>query len=453
MAAIERFRGAALITARNSAFLVAALSLASACSAESAARRPVASPAQAEVPRAQLESPRAETTTDERIRAAVDRRLVNVDGVSAQSLRVDVENGIVTLRGKVNRGDQRAHAAELAVRTPGVRAVVNRLVIGGAAEPAMPLRVASGIARTDQEIAEAVARSLHSDEYLGARPLKFLVEHGRVHLSGQVQTVFEKHWARSRARVPGVIAVEDEDVRVLSNPEPPQVYSATSPSDLETASSIRDAFRADPRVPGATVGLDVEYGVVTLTGAVSTLEQKLAAGEDAQNAPGTSAVVNRLEVRAGAAATAQDLEAQVLARLRSHPSVSADRIRVTTRGQAVMLEGEVGSPFERTVAERAAASVPGVLVVDNQLAIGAIPRNFRDDQQIKAEVERELAIDPTVDGAHIRVSVEHGIVTIRGKVANAQVYDAVLTKAFEASPRGVVNELWRAEPEHFVYSD
>jgi osmotically-inducible protein OsmY len=158
MAAIERFRGAALITARNSAFLVAALSLASACSAESAARRPVASPAQAEVPRAQLESPRAETTTDERIRAAVDRRLVNVDGVSAQSLRVDVENGIVTLRGKVNRGDQRAHAAELAVRTPGVRAVVNRLVIGGAAEPAMPLRVASGIARTDQEIAEARVR-------------------------------------------------------------------------------------------------------------------------------------------------------------------------------------------------------------------------------------------------------------------------------------------------------
>lgn len=510
MTSITRFRRGARLGAPF--FFGAAVLVFSACSASHPAPARSAAPAErAELSRRAAPPARAAALSDAELMRAVERRLARVGGLPLRAIAVNAQRGIVTLQGQVNRGSERALAADTAVRTKGVRAVVNRLLVapsaesdlaqeirttmqnesarafanvtvaaqgsrielggcvsnpddkeraeraawfvGGVTEVDNQIEVRPGFQRSDQEIAEAVARSLHTDAYLASAPLKFSVKHGRVHLSGRVHSAFEKQRARARAGVAGVIAVSDDDVRVLPHAELQPEYAARAATDRETASAIRDAFRSDPRVPGTSIGLRVEYGVVSLLGSVSTLQQKVAAGEDARNARGTAAVVNRLEVHPGVALTPQGLQQQVLARLRAHPSVSADSIRVTVKDNKVVLQGGVTSRFEREAAERATGTVPGVVAIENRLEVGVTPRNYRDDDELKAQVERGLFADPRVAGARIGVNVQRGIVTVRGEAANPEVYDAVLERVFRASPRGVVNELWMPEPERFVFSD
>jgi osmotically-inducible protein OsmY len=74
-------------------------------------------------------------SSDERLRAALlasfaaDSRLANAD------LRVGVVNGIAHLAGVVATLVQRATVEELALQTPGVRGVVNRIAAPGAPSP------------------------------------------------------------------------------------------------------------------------------------------------------------------------------------------------------------------------------------------------------------------------------------------------------------------------------
>jgi len=76
-----------------------------------------------------------EPSSDERLRVAIlacfaaDSRLANAD------LRVGVVNGIVHLAGVVATLVERATVEELALQTPGVRGVVNRIAAPGAPSP------------------------------------------------------------------------------------------------------------------------------------------------------------------------------------------------------------------------------------------------------------------------------------------------------------------------------
>jgi osmotically-inducible protein OsmY len=430
----------------------------------------------------------------------------------APLVQVSVQNGIVTLLGRVNRGEERLRAAELAERTRGVRAVVNRLVVEPGWTPRSDLarevraslldeseeefanvtvtaegshvrlagsvprargkemaeraawyvagvtgvdnqiRVRPSVVFTDREIKDDIARSLRTDPYVGNAPLSVSVEEGHVRLSGAVQSMFERRRARERAMLAGVVEVDDDAVRVLPENVPSGGYVRPRITDADMALAIRDAFRADPRLPQQGIDLRVAHGVVTLTGAVRSLVQKLAAAENARNAVGTLAVVNQLEVRPEGGTRRRGLDQRVISRLDGHPSVNADRIRVSADGGAVVLKGQVSSVFERTAAERAAAAVRGVTSLDNDLEIRASQGVQRTDAEIKADIERELWWDPRIGSTKIVVTVEDGVATLRGEVPNAEVYDAVLQNAFQVRPLRLVDELWLRQPARFLYS-
>jgi osmotically-inducible protein OsmY len=497
----------------GSAMLFVALCQVPACATSGASRaarvvpdaRPSVAPDRGSIPRQRL--------TDADIQLAVVRRLEHASALPAPRVQVSVMNGIVSLVGRVNRGEERLRAAELAEQTRGVRAVVNRLVVepgwvprsdlaqeirasllqeseeefanvtvtaegsrvrlGGSVPRARSkemaeraawyvagviyvdnqIRVRPKFVRSDHEIADDVIRSLRADPYVGSAPLSVSVKEGHVRLSGAVQSMFERRRARERALLAGVVEVDDQAVRVLPESVPVAGYVRAPSTDHDVALAIRDAFRADPRIPEQSIDFQVSYGVVTLTGWVSTLAQKLAAAEDARNAVGTWAVLNGLEVRPEGGLPPRGLDQQVIARLREHPSVNAKRIRVAAEGGAVVLEGAVSSMFEQTTAERSAAGVPGVTSIENRLEIRPSREIERSDAEIEADIERELWWDPRVGNVKVEVTVEAGVVTLRGEVANAEVYDAVLENAFQAQPRRLVNELWRRQPARFLYSD
>jgi len=425
---------------------------------------------------------------------------------------VGVNEGIVTLLGQVNRGEERVHAAELAAQTRGVRAVVNRLEVDPSWAPRSDLvsavrqsllelsgdeftavtvtvdgsdvhlsgtvphargkemaeraawyvsgvtgvdnaiRVRPDATRTDQELTEDVERSLRSDPYVGGALIRVSVKEGTVRLSGAVQSMFERRRARERALLVGVLEVDDSGLRVLPESVRSGGYARPRSDDREMTAAIRDAFRADPRIPERGVDFHVTYGVVTLTGAVHTYAQKLAASEDARNALGTWAVLNQLEVEPEGSVLPKGLAQQVMARLRGHPSVTVDGIRVAADAGTITLEGAVSSIFERTAAEHAVAAVPGVTDIVNRLEIRPVHELRRSDGEIHDDIERALWWDPRLGSARIEVVVDNGVVTLRGEVPNPEVYDAVLEDAYRAAPLRVLDELWQRQPARFLYS-
>lgn len=490
--------------------MIGALLVACACSGTRApeARAPAA---QSRTAADSAATPRPVTDSD--IQVAVIRRIEAAGALPAAAIQVSVDDRIVTLRGNVHRGQERLRAADVAEETRGVRAVVNLLQVnrtdvsdaeltqrlsdalksesaeefanvqvsvqgsqarlsgivpralakelaeetawftGGVTSVDNQIQVVPGFTRPDEEVADAVRASLRSDAYLGQSRLQVVVEQGRVNLSGEVGSSFEKRRARRRALVAGVIDVNDVSVRVLPR-SPGRTYAVSSPnppSNAETTAAIIEAFRADPRVPHATIRVEAKSGIVTLTGTVATLAQKLAAVEDARSAAGVLAVDNRLQVSGVPGTGGLDIGERVAYRVRQSPLIASDRVHVQVRGGTVVLSGEVSSHFERDAAARAAAAEPGVLNIENRLTVAPYQKNFRSDAQLKMEIERNLQWDRRVGNTPVTVEVAHGVVTIQGVVPNPEVYDAILQNVFEARPLDVEIELRQPDAPRYAF--
>ncbi len=71
----------------------------------------------------------ASDRTDEALAATVEKRLRLEDRIRWKNIRVDVENGAVTLYGTVPTPEERGWAAKTAGTVPGVAAVTNRILV------------------------------------------------------------------------------------------------------------------------------------------------------------------------------------------------------------------------------------------------------------------------------------------------------------------------------------
>ncbi len=75
-------------------------------------------------------------------------------------------------------------------------------------------------------------------------------------------------------------------------------------SDKQVRQEILDVFQWDPRVEAAHIEVSVEHGVVTLTGAVRTDDERIAAEEAIRHVAGVRQLLERIEVREPAATAA-----------------------------------------------------------------------------------------------------------------------------------------------------
>ena len=71
----------------------------------------------------------------------------------------------------------------------------------------------------------------------------------------------------------------------------------------------------------------------------------------------------------GQASTDEEILASVLNALRHNTGVPQERVRVEVRRGKAVLSGEVEQEFERELAERVAATTPGVVEVENEITL------------------------------------------------------------------------------------
>lgn len=192
---------------------------------------------------------------DEAMEGAIYQAMIRDKRLSAQAIRVSVHDGIVRLNGSVQSYRRALAAVELAASWPGVRDVINGLLV----EPVGNL--------TDAEVAEHVRAALESSEDVVKDAITTSVEKGVAILQGSVGDAWQYAIAEDVARSARGV----RDVRNLL------VANLTDLiNDEQTAHEIQQAVS---RVCGHsidTVRVAVNGSTVVLSGIVATLPQKTA---------------------------------------------------------------------------------------------------------------------------------------------------------------------------------
>jgi len=188
--------------------------------------------------------------------------------------------------------------------------------------------------------------------------------------------------------------------------------STTSRNDLHIQEDVLVELNWDPRFTPAEVGVEVDGGVVTLQGTVSSYPKLRVAAELASRVPGVRAVVNALEVRPPDAIDDLALATRARLALELDADVPNERIECFVRDGVLTLRGSVDHAYQRRAAEAAVARLEHLRGVDIEIDVRG---HLRSD----AEIHRDLhdALHRRVPGAKgIDLNVNAGTVTLSGRV-------------------------------------
>ncbi|HEY3244383.1 MAG TPA: BON domain-containing protein [Phycisphaerae bacterium] len=187
-------------------------------------------------------------------------------------------------------------------------------------------------------------------------------------------------------------------------------------SDTDIQQDVLKELKWDPRVDPSEVGVQVDQGVVTLTGTIGSYAKKIAAQEAAHRVAGVLDVANDLTVKLPSVSerSDQDIAHAVRAALEWDAFVPDARIRSTVSQGWVTLEGEVEHWSQRLDAERAVDRLTGVKGIDNRITVR--PTIKADAAKIRKGIEDALDRQAEREAKRIDVQVRDGVVTLTGEV-------------------------------------
>ncbi len=111
---------------------------------------------------------------------------------------------------------------------------------------------------------------------------------------------------------------------------------------------------------------------------------------------------------------AESIKKAILSQLRWDHSIDARDINVEVVNDKVVLTGTVPAYPDKWEAEQDVYIVDGVSSVENDLRVRPGSIGMPDDDQIRLRVESILEWNHDIDASKIKVSVDHGVVTLSG---------------------------------------
>lgn len=213
----------------------------------------------------------------------------------------------------------------------------------------------------DDELRQYIIDELDFEPSIDAANIGVAVEDGIVTLSGHVSNYTEKIAAEHAAqRVKGVRGIAEEiEVRF-----PDEKKTA----DDQIAKRAVDVLTWSTKIPNETIQVKVQKGWVTLSGKVDWQFQKTNAMNAVRKLSGVIGVTNLIEVVPKI--QAMGIKSSIERAFKRSAEIQANGIQIQVDGNKVVLDGRVHSWYERDAAERAAWSVPGVISVKDNLAVG-----------------------------------------------------------------------------------
>jgi hyperosmotically inducible protein len=243
----------------------------------------------------------AASETDENLEASARGAYVFRTFLAGEGVTMEVSNGMVTLRGSVAIALQRELAEEAVAALPGVKSIDNEITV----TPAPP-------GAADQQLALRVKTILGLHRSGRAHAARLEASEGVVTLKGEAENeALRSLAAEYAADVEGVVAVRNEltlpksklphteatkPAAGASGPEPAPASLAAAPEvdDPSVVAQVRMALRAHRSTRSLKPGVESREGVVTLTGHLTSVEERDLVSRLCSDILGVRRVENRM---------------------------------------------------------------------------------------------------------------------------------------------------------------
>lgn len=213
--------------------------------------------------------------------------------------------------------------------------------------------------KSDTQLHADVVQELADDPSIDSSKVAVAVHDGIVTLTGSVPSYWQKVEAENGVkRVTGVRGVAN-DLQV-------DIPAFHRRDDTDIARAAADALAWHSELP-KDIKVSVSNGWVTLSGEVQWRFQKEEAERAVKYLNGVRGVINNITIKA--APKPEEVRERIKKELERTVDMEANRIQISTTNGHVTLSGTVHSWVERDAAKRAAWSVPGVMDVEEHLAV------------------------------------------------------------------------------------
>ncbi|AJG19759.1 BON domain-containing protein [Cupriavidus basilensis] len=187
-------------------------------------------------------------------------------------------------------------------------------------------------------------------------------------------------------------------------------------SDAQLKQDVCEELEWDPEIRAESIGVQVNEGVVTLSGQLDSFAAKHAVEEAVRRVFGVGAVVVELDVRLSPDEQRPDAD---IARgienaLMWNAAIPADTIRVMVEHGAVTLTGEVDHGYQRAAAADMVRRVRGVTSIANGVSV----RPTVVPTDLAKRITNALSRQAIADASHLNIAVAGGTVTLSGTLRN-----------------------------------
>ena len=196
--------------------------------------------------------------------------------VRDEEIGVAAKDGVLTLSGHVPSYADKYAAVRAVERVVGVKAVADEIAV----------KLPSGYARTDTELAHEAVNALKWDVQVPDERIRVTVRRGWITLESDVEWQYQRTAAERAVRnLTGVQGVIDS-VAV----KPKHV------SELDVSQKIKDALRRSADQEADRISVETHDGSVTLKGTVRTFTERRDAERAAWGTPGVTKIDDRIVV-------------------------------------------------------------------------------------------------------------------------------------------------------------
>ena len=370
--------------------------------------------------RAAVRKDSKDKVTDTQITQRIEQALQGNPLLENSVITVTTNAGTVRLTGDVRDLAARQAAENIVEKIDGVRSLTNEIKVTPAA-------------RRDKEIMQDIERRFQVSPELQSKDVNVAVNNAIVTLTGTVKNRVDAQEAEFLAG--GVIGVRSVTNELRAMP-------MAERSDAEIASDALSALDRDAYLQGLPLEVDVQNGVINLSGTVGTLAQEQRAVTHVMSVPGIKGVKVKLtvdpntmpkKVESERTPSDADIQKSVTAALMQDPRIDASNVTISVSDGEVTLTGYVPTDYQSIIAKRDVHEVVHVVRLKDKLMVRG--PSSRPDESIKSDVQALLDTDALLGPSKVNVSVNNGVVRLSGKVAGQ--FEKMYAQNLAARPLGV----------------